>query len=86
MKYIGHPLFGDLEYGGDRILKGTTNAKYKKFIENCFGLIDGQALHAKTLGFQHPTKDEYIQLDSELPVGFQAILDKWTKYTGTDGE
>ncbi len=86
MKYIGHPLFGDLEYGGDKILKGTTNAKYKKFIENCFELIDGQALHAKTLGFQHPIKDEYIQLNSELPKGFQAILDKWHKYTGQDNE
>lgn len=86
MKYIGHPLFGDLEYGGDRILKGTTNAKYKRFIENCFGLIDGQALHAKTLGFKHPSKDEYIQLNSDLPEGFQGILDKWTKYTGSDAE
>ncbi|PHR32192.1 MAG: RNA pseudouridine synthase [Fluviicola sp.] len=86
MKYIGHPLFGDLEYGGDRILKGTTNAKYKRFIDNCFGLIDGQALHAKTLGFQHPTKDEYIRLNSDLPEGFQGILDKWTKYTGSDGQ
>jgi len=86
MKYIGHPLFGDLEYGGDRILKGTTNAKYKRFIDNCFGLIDGQALHAKTLGLQHPTKDEYIRLNSDLPEGFQGILDKWTKYTGSDGQ
>ncbi len=86
MKYIGHPLFGDLEYGGDRILKGTTNSKYKSFIANCFGLIDGQALHAKTLGFQHPTKDEYVRLNSDLPEGFQGILDKWTKYTGIDGE
>lgn len=81
MKFIGHPLFHDLEYGGDRILKGTTNSKYKSFIENCFNLIDGQALHAKTLGFQHPTKDEYIRLDSELPEGFAKILDKWRVYT-----
>mgnify|MGYP002629725834 CR=1 FL=1 len=86
MKYIGHPLFGDLEYGGDKILKGTTNSKYKKFIDNCFGLIDGQALHAKTLGFQHPTKDEYIQLNSDLPPGYQGILDKWMKYTGNENE
>lgn len=81
MKHIGHPLFHDLEYGGDRILKGTTNAKYKSFIENCFNLIDGQALHAKTLGFNHPTKDEYIRLDSELPEGFAKILEKWRTYT-----
>jgi len=80
MKYIGHPLFHDLEYGGDRILKGTTNSKYKKFIENCFGLIEGQALHAKTLGFQHPDRDEYIRLTSELNDGFQEILNKWDRY------
>jgi len=80
MKYIGHPLFYDLEYGGDTILKGTSNSKYKKFIENCFDLLDGQALHAKTLGFQHPTKEEYIRLNSDLPTGFQQVVDKWEKY------
>ena len=84
MKSIGHPLFNDLEYGGDSILKGTTNAKYKKFIENCFDFLSGQALHAKTLGFQHPTKNEFIQLSSDLPKGFQMVLDKWEKYTGTE--
>ena len=81
MKHIGHPLFNDLEYGGDKILKGTTNSKYKSFIDNCFNLISGQALHAKTLGFQHPTRNEYIRLDSELPEGFAKILDKWRTYT-----
>ena len=80
MKYIGHPLFYDLEYGGDKILKGTSNAKYKKFIENCFSLLDGQALHAKTIGFKHPIKDNYIRLNSELPNGFQKVIDKWSKY------
>ena len=84
MKYIGHPLFNDLEYGGDTILKGTPSAKYKRFIENCFGLLSGQALHAKTLGFHHPSKDEYIRLDSDLPEGFEAVLEKWEKYTQTD--
>jgi 23S rRNA pseudouridine1911/1915/1917 synthase len=83
MKYIGHPLFNDLEYGGDSILKGTTSAKYKSFIENCFSLISGQALHAKTLGFKHPTRDEYIRLDSELPEGFHKLLEKWRVYTRT---
>ncbi len=82
MKSIGHTLFNDIEYGGDTILKGTTNSKYKKFIENCFDFLDGQALHAKTLGFEHPTTKEYIRLDSELPKGFQSVLDKWEKYTG----
>ena len=81
MKYIGHPLFHDLEYGGDSILKGTTSSKYKSFILNCFDLIAGQALHAKTLGFQHPSKDEYIRLDSDLPEGYTRILEKWRNYT-----
>ena len=82
MKYIGHPLFYDLEYGGNKILKGTTSAKYKRFIENCFELLSGQALHAKTLGFRHPVKDEFIELSSDLPKSFQSVLDKWDKYTG----
>lgn len=82
MKHIGHPLFNDMEYGGDKILKGTTNSKYKKFIENCFVLLSGQALHAKTLGFQHPAKDEFMEHNSELPEPFQSVLDKWDKYTG----
>lgn len=84
MKSLGHPLFHDLEYGGDRILKGTTSTKYKRFIENCFNHIQGQALHAKTLGFSHPVSGGLIQLNSGLPAGFQAILDKWDKYTGGD--
>lgn len=84
MKHLGHPLFNDLEYGGDKMLKGTPNAKYKRFIENCFELIPGQALHAKTLGFEHPTKGDFVQLTSELPEGFQKILDKWEKYIGGD--
>jgi len=82
MKHIGHPLFNDMEYGGDKILKGTTNSKYKKFIENCFELLSGQALHAKTLGFRHPSKDEFMELTSDLPKPFQSVLDKWDKYTG----
>ena len=84
MKYIGHPLFHDLEYGGDKILKGTSNAKYKRFIENCFDLLPGQALHAKTLGFEHPRTGEYIRLTSDLPEGFQAVLYKWEKYIGVE--
>ncbi|XOV67105.1 MAG: RluA family pseudouridine synthase [Fluviicola sp.] len=84
MKFIGHPLFHDLEYGGDSILKGMPTSKYKKFISNCFDLIPGQALHAKTLGFQHPDKNEFIRLDSELPDGFQRILEKWTTYIKED--
>lgn len=87
MKHIGHPLFNDLEYGGNKILKGTTFAKYTSFIENCFSLISGQALHAKSLGFLHPEKNEWMQFDSELPEGFRMILEKWRNYVGsTDRE
>ncbi len=82
MKYIGHPLFNDLEYGGNSILKGTPTSKYRKFIENCFELLPGQALHAKTLGFNHPKTKEFIQLESELPEGFQKVLEKWSTYIG----
>jgi 23S rRNA pseudouridine1911/1915/1917 synthase len=82
MKHVGHPLFNDLEYGGDSIIRGTPNQKYKLFIENCFSLIAGQALHAKSLGFTHPTKGEFMQFESELPEGFAKIMDKWRKYTG----
>ena len=81
MKHIGHPLFHDLEYGGDTILKGTTSTSYRKFIENCFELLPGQALHAKTLGFEHPLTHEYLRFDSKLPTGFSALLEKWKRYT-----
>jgi 23S rRNA pseudouridine1911/1915/1917 synthase len=81
LKWIGHPLFHDLEYGGDTIVKGTTSAPYKQFISNCFDLLPGQALHAKSLGFHHPTKNEWMQFDSDLPSGFQHVLTKWDRYT-----
>ena len=79
-KHIGHPLFGDLEYGGDKILKGTRFSKYKQFIDNCFKLMPSQALHAKTLGFIHPSSKKPIQLGSDLPSNFQALLEKWRDY------
>ena len=80
-KSIGHPLFNDGEYGGDKILKGTTFTKYKQFIDNCFGLLPGQALHAKTLGFHHPVTKEWMAFDSDLPESFQKVLDKWELYS-----
>ncbi|NNE55533.1 MAG: RluA family pseudouridine synthase [Flavobacteriales bacterium] len=80
MKHLGHPLFNDLEYGGDKVLKGTTFTKYKQFVDNCFKLIPGQALHAKTLGFTHPKTKEWMSFDSDLPKGFQEILEKWEHY------
>jgi len=80
MKYIGHPLFNDEVYGGDRILKGTTFSKYKQFINNCFKILPRQALHAKSLGFIHPSTKEYMFFDSELPEDMQMAFDKWRAY------
>ena len=80
MKHIGHPLFNDDVYGGDRILKGTTFAKYKQFVENCFTLIPGQALHAKILGFVHPVTKEEMIFDSELPDNLEQLVIKWRNY------
>jgi len=81
MKHIGHTLFNDKEYGGDSVLKGMKNSKYVRFIENCFALTDGQVLHAKTLGFEHPETQEYMRFDSDLPSGFAEIIRKWESYT-----
>jgi 23S rRNA pseudouridine1911/1915/1917 synthase len=80
MKYLGHPLFNDAMYGGDQILKGTMFTKYKQFVENCFKIIPRQALHAKTLGFMHPVKKEWMQFESELPADFTEVLAKWENY------
>lgn len=80
MQYIGHPLFNDATYGGDQILKGTTFTRYKQFIQNCFNLIPRQALHAKSLGFVHPSTNKFVLFDSELPADFAQVLDKWRGY------
>lgn len=80
LKYLGHPLFNDATYGGDRILKGTPFSKYKSFVENCFKIMPRQALHAKSLGFIHPDTDRPVQFDSELPDDFQHLLSKWENY------
>ena len=81
MKSIGHPLFHDLEYGGDDIVKGTKSASYQKFIDNCFDLLPGQALHAKSIGFFHPATGKKMTFESELPAGFLELIDKWKRYT-----
>ncbi|OGS72469.1 MAG: RNA pseudouridine synthase [Flavobacteria bacterium RIFCSPLOWO2_12_FULL_35_11] len=81
MKHIGHTLFNDERYGGDIILKGTTFTKYKQFVENCFKALPRQALHAKTLGFQHPITKEFLQFNSEMPQDMQLCLEKWRSYT-----
>ena len=83
MKHIGHPIFNDARYGGDLILKGTTFTKYKQFIENCFKALPRQALHAKTLGFVHPTTGEMMRFDTELPQDFQDCIEKWRGYSKT---
>ena len=80
MKHIGHPLFSDATYGGDKILKGTVFSKYKQFVENCFEIMPRQALHAQTLGFIHPTQKKYIHFESPLPQDFETVLEKWRKY------
>lgn len=82
MKHIGHSLFSDVMYGGDKILKGTMFGKYKQFVENCFELMPRQALHAQTLGFKHPSKKEYMHFESALPEDFESVLNKWRKYIG----
>jgi 23S rRNA pseudouridine1911/1915/1917 synthase len=81
MKHIGHPIFNDERYGGNLILKGTTFTKYKQFIDNCFKVLPRQALHAKTLGFIHPTTGEMMRFDTELPQDMQDCIEKWRNYS-----
>ncbi|MDA0890007.1 MAG: RluA family pseudouridine synthase [Bacteroidetes bacterium] len=79
-KHIGHPVFNDDEYGGDAILKGTTFTKYKQFVQNCFKICARQALHAKSLGFTHPTTKKEMFFDSELAEDMQQLIEKWRNY------
>ncbi len=83
MKYAGHPLFGDITYGGDQILRGTTYTKYRQFIQNCFSLLPRQALHARTLTLIHPVTGKSLSFDSGLPADMQQVLDKWRVYTSS---
>ena len=83
LKHIGHTLFNDERYGGNLILKGTTFTKYKQFIDNCFKTLPRQALHAKTLGFEHPVTKEFIQFDTEIPNDMQECINKWRNYTNS---
>jgi 23S rRNA pseudouridine1911/1915/1917 synthase len=80
MQHIGHPLFNDAAYGGDRILKGTTFSKYKQFVDNCFSLLPRQALHARILGFEHPSSGQHFHFESPLPADMTAVLEKWRNY------
>ena len=81
MEHIGHPLFNDERYGGDRILEGTTFSKYRQFIENCFAIMPRHALHARTLGFIHPSTGKQICFNSELPEDFKTVIERWETYT-----
>lgn len=80
-KHIGHTLFNDERYGGNAILKGTTFTKYKQFVENCFKILPRQGLHAKTLGFEHPTTHQFLKFNSEIPDDMQQCIIKWRNYT-----
>ena len=77
MKHLGHPLFSDDFYGGNRILKGVVFSKYKQFVDNCFSIMPRQGLHAKSLGFEHPTTKEWMQFESELPADMAKVVEKW---------
>ncbi|HPR31148.1 MAG TPA: RluA family pseudouridine synthase, partial [Prolixibacteraceae bacterium] len=83
MKYIGHPLFNDANYGGDQILRGTTFSKYRQFVENCFALCPRQALHAKSLGFRHPESGQKMFFESELADDMQQLVEKWRGYVAS---
>ncbi|WP_019038406.1 RluA family pseudouridine synthase [Psychroflexus tropicus] len=80
LKHIGHTLFNDERYGGDKILKGTTFTKYKQFVDNCFKVLPRQALHAKTLAFEHPTTNEWMEFDSKIPEDMTQCIERWENY------
>jgi len=78
--YIKHPLFNDEVYGGDKILKGTTFSKYQQFVRNCFEILPRQALHAKSLAFDHPVTGKRLFFDSDLPNDMKTAIEKWRTY------
>jgi 23S rRNA pseudouridine1911/1915/1917 synthase len=80
MKYLGHPLFNDAMYGGDKIRKGTQFSKYKTFIKNCFEMIPRQALHAQSLGFFHPRNKKFLHFETPLPKDMAEVLKRWEEY------
>jgi 23S rRNA pseudouridine1911/1915/1917 synthase len=81
MQLIGHPIFNDELYGGDRIVKGTVFSKYKQFVDNCFAICSRHALHAQQLGFIHPVSHQHMSFESELPADMKAVIDKWRNYS-----
>ncbi len=85
MQHIGHSLFNDNTYGGNRIVKGTIFAKYKQFVENCFNICPRHALHAQTLGFTHPRSRQRMLFTSDLPPDMEQLIAKWRSYIGHKG-
>ena len=80
MKHIGHPIFGDARYGGTEILRGERSSSYKAYIQNCLKLCSRQALHARTLGFVHPSTGQQMDFSSPMPQDMDSLLEKWRKY------
>lgn len=80
MEHIGHPLFNDERYGGDRILKGTTFSKYRQFVENCFRIMPRHGLHARSLGFVHPTTDQRVHFERDMPQDMASVVERWRNY------
>ncbi len=80
MRHIGHPLFNDARYGGDKVLRGNTSAKYMQFVQNCFKTCPRQALHAKTLGFVHPVTHRQMDFNSEIPADMAQLIAKWEDF------
>jgi 23S rRNA pseudouridine1911/1915/1917 synthase len=83
MSHIGHPVFNDDKYGGDKVVKGTVYTKYRRFVENCFDMIPRQALHARSLGFIHPATEEKMYFEAPLPADMENALNKWRNYLST---
>ena len=80
MKYIGHPLFNDATYGGDKVLRHSESGKFNQFVKNAFDLCPRQALHAQSLGFLHPKTKKFVQFNTDLPDDIGQLLDKWRNY------
>ena len=80
MQHAGHPVFNDDKYGGDRIVKGTVFTKYKQFVHNAFKIVPHHVLHAKLLGFEHPTTGERMEFTCPRPENFEQLLEKWSSY------
>lgn len=83
MRHIGHPLFNDIRYGGDIVLRGNTSGSYQQFVRNCFAICPRHALHAKTLGFVHPRTGVEMNFDSDIPADMAALIEKWRNYANS---